>query len=86
MDRRRPSAMRPAPPGKVELSGVLLRGLRDALRNAPMKASARKRLEAIGYIEKNPDRFSRLTPKGLQALQEAQQMKTRSDETKDHPQ
>jgi hypothetical protein len=55
-------------PEPSELSGVLRRGLRDALRGAPMKASARKRLEAMGLIEKAPDQFSKLTRKGLEAL------------------
>lgn len=69
MDRRRPKSIRPQRVPE-QLSGVLLRGLRDALRNAPMKKSAYKRLLAMGLIEKNPDRFSRLTPKGLRILQD----------------
>lgn len=72
MDRRRPGSARPVV--AKELSGVLLRGLRDALRGAPMKASARKRLQALGLIEKNPDRFSRLTERGLSVLRAAKGM------------
>jgi hypothetical protein len=53
------------------LTGVLLRGLRDALRGAPMKASARKRLLAMGLIEKERDHYSRLTSAGLRALRES---------------
>lgn len=53
------------------MTGVLLRGLRDALRGAPMKASARKRLQAMGMIERGEwDRFSTLTARGLAALRE----------------
>jgi hypothetical protein len=54
-----------------ELSGVLLRGLRDALRHAPMKESARRRLEEMKLIRKQQDRFSSLTPRGLEVLRAA---------------
>lgn len=67
MDRRRPGAIAPIP-RPARLSGVLLRGLRDALRGAPMKETARRRLTAMGFIEKNPAGFSRLTASGLEAL------------------
>lgn len=68
MDRRKPKSIRPRLVPE-QLSGVLLRGLRDALRGAPMKRSAWKRLIAMGLIEKNTDHFSKLTPKGLSLLQ-----------------
>ena len=70
MDRRRPKSVRPELVPQ-QLSGVLLRGLRDALRGAPMKKSAHKRLVAMGLIENIPDRFSKLTEKGLRILQGA---------------
>ena len=70
MDRRRPGI--PAPMAEPDaLSGVLLRGLRDALRGQPMKATARSRLEAMDFIRKSPGRFSSLTERGLAALQQA---------------
>ncbi len=68
MDRRKPKSTRPELVPE-QLSGVLLRGLRDALRNAPIKKSAYRRLLAMGLIQKNPDRFSKPTPKGLHVLQ-----------------
>jgi len=69
-DRRRPGAHRPEP--EAPLSGVLLRGLRDALRGAPMKKSAQVRLEKMGLIEcRGFDKFSKLTAKGIAALQSA---------------
>lgn len=64
-----------------QLTGVLLRGLRDALRGAPIKASARKRLLGLGLIEKCPDRFSKLTPRGLDTLRSAQAIEARRAET-----
>lgn len=69
--RRRPSAARKAIGPIDELSGTMVRGLRDALRNAPIKSGVRKRLEAMGLIKKLPDRFSQITPLGLRVLREA---------------
>lgn len=66
--RLRPKATNERAP--AELSGVLRRGLRDALRGTPMKASARKRLLAYGLIENASGSFSRLTPAGLKALRD----------------
>lgn len=62
--RKRPSTR----PLEVELSNTLRRGLRDALRQAPMKAGTRKRLLAMGLIETVRDRFSQLTPAGRAML------------------
>lgn len=71
--RRRPSAARRLVGPIDELSGTMLRGLRDALRGAPIKPAIRKRLAGKGLIEKNPeqDRFSRLTPLGMRVLRAA---------------
>ncbi len=69
MIRRRPSARADAPTAQP-LSGVLIAGLRDALRMRPMKKSAYTRLLAMGLVEKVPDRFSRLTAKGMRVLRE----------------
>lgn len=66
--RKRPLARADAP----ELSGVLICGLRRALRGQPVTNSAQRRLLQLGYIEKAGwDRFSRLTPAGQSALRAA---------------
>lgn len=75
MDRRRPGAQRPVPTG--QLTGVLLRGLRDALRNAPMKKSARTRLMKMGLIRKKPNCYCELTPAGLKELRTASAIEAR---------
>ena len=55
-----------------QLSGVLLCGLRRALRQQPIVKSARRRLERMGLIERGGfNAFSKLTERGLSALLEA---------------
>lgn len=68
-DRRRPGSSQPNNCLPV-LSGVLVAGLRRALRGEPIEKSARRRLVEFGMIKKVPDRFSTLTEKGLKALRE----------------
>lgn len=67
MDRRRPRSLRPVVIN--ELSGVLIAGLKRALRNEPIKPATRKRLREMGLIKKNPNGFSQLSDDGLRILQ-----------------
>lgn len=53
-----------------QLSGVLITGLRRALRREPLTKTQLRRLRLLGLIE-TASEWSRLTPAGLEALRAA---------------